>query len=393
MLPQDKIAWGMSRSSIRELAEYGARRKKEIGADKVYDFSLGNPSVPAPPCVNEAIIRLINEENSIELHGYTTAAGRMSLRAKLSEDLNRRLGTALKPELMYVSCGAAASLTISLNAVLMPGDEVIVNAPFFPEYRVFVEGAGGVLKVIKPGERLEPDIDRLRAAFTSKTKAVIINSPNNPSGAVYSESYIKALSAALREQEERTGETVYLISDEPYREIVYDDCVVPCPLNYYEDAIMCYSFSKSLSLPGERIGYIAVNPSMRDADKVYASIVGSARALGYVNPPSLFQQVIERCIGETADLNQYKANRDMLCKGLDEIGYTYHKPEGAFYLFVRALEPDAKAFSMRARSHELLLVPSDDFGCPGYVRVAYCVSPSTIEASMPAFKALYDEYK
>ena len=393
MLPPQKTAWGTSRSSIRELAEYGARRKKEIGEDRVYDFSLGNPSVPAPDCVNEAIVKLIKEESSIGLHGYTTAAGQMSLRTKLAEDLNKRLGTSLRPELMYVSCGAAASLTISLNAVLTPGDEVIVNAPFFPEYRVFVEGAGGVLRVVQPREDLEPDIDGLRAAFTSKTRAVIINSPNNPSGAVYSESYLRALAKALREQEEKTGETIYLISDEPYREIVYGDQEVPCPMNYYDDTIMCYSFSKSLSIPGERIGYIAVNPSMRDLDKVYAAIVGSARALGYVNPPSLFQQVLEMCIGETSDLSQYRRNRDMLCRGLDEIGYTYHKPEGAFYLFMKALEPDARAFSERAKAHELLLVPSDDFGCPGYVRIAYCVSPDTIGASMPAFKALYDEYQ
>ncbi len=392
MLPQDKLAWGLSRSSIRELAAYGAKRKAEIGEDKVYDFSLGNPNVPAPPCVNEAIAEIIKGD-STAVHGYTTAAGLESLRVKIADDLNKRFATQVEPKLMYVTCGAAASLTISLNAILLPGDEVIVNAPFFPEYRVFVEGAGGKLAVVQPDDRLEPDIDKLKEAFTARTKAVIINSPNNPSGAVYSEAYIKALSEAMREQEAKTGETIYLISDEPYREIVYTAANVPCPLNYYDDSIMCYSFSKSLSVPGERIGYIAVNPRMKEADKVYASVLGSGRALGYVNPPSLFQRVIERCIGETSDISQYRINRDILCEGLKDIGYEYKEPDGAFYLFLKALEPDAKAFSERAKKHELLLVPSDDFGCPGYVRVSYCVSRKTIEDSMPAFKALYEEYR
>lgn len=392
MLPKDKLAWGMSRSCIRELAEYGARRKAEIGADKVYDFSLGNPNVPAPPCVNEAIAELIKED-STAIHGYTTAAGIMPLRTRLAEDLNERFGTDIRPELIYVTCGAAASLTVSLNAVLLPGDEVIVNAPFFPEYRVFVEGAGGRLVTVQPDDNLEPDIAKLKAAFTDRTRAVIINSPNNPSGAVYSEEYIRALSDALREQEEKTGETVYLISDEPYREIVYGDVKVPCPLKYYDDAIMCYSFSKSLSVPGERIGYIAVNTSMKDAAMVYAAVMGSGRSLGFVNPPSLFQRVIERCVGQTSDISQYKLNRDILCEGLKSIGYEYKEPQGAFYLFLKALEPDAKAFSDRAKAHELLLVPSDDFGCPGYVRISYCVARRTIEDSMPAFKALYEEYR
>ena len=248
MLPEKQLAWGLSRSCIRELAEYGAARKAEIGADKVFDFSIGNPSVPAPDCVNEAIAELIKGD-SIALHGYTTAAGLMSLRQKLAEDLNKRFDIAAKPELMYVTCGAAASLTVSLNAILLPGDEVIVIAPFFPEYRVFTEGAGGKLVVVQPKDDLQIDIDNLKAALSDRTKAVIINSPNNPSGAVYSEDNIKALSEALKEHEEKTGETLYLISDEPYREIVYGGISVPCPLKYYDDSIMCYSFSKSLSVP------------------------------------------------------------------------------------------------------------------------------------------------
>lgn len=392
MLPEKQLAWGLSRSCIRELAEYGAARKAEIGADKVFDFSIGNPSVPAPDCVNEAIAELIKGD-SIALHGYTTAAGLMSLRQKLAEDLNKRFDIAAKPELMYVTCGAAASLTVSLNAILLPGDEVIVIAPFFPEYRVFTEGAGGKLVVVQPKDDLQIDIDNLKAALSDRTKAVIINSPNNPSGAVYSEDNIKALSKALKEHEERTKETLYLISDEPYREIVYGDISVPCPLKYYDDSIMCYSFSKSLSVPGERIGYIVVNSRMQDAANVYALVMGSGRSLGFVNPPSLFQRVIERCIGQTSDISEYETNRNILCEGLKEIGYDYIEPQGAFYLFLKSLEPDAKTFSNRAKAHELLLVPSDDFGIPGYVRISYCVSRKTIEDSMPAFKALYDEYK
>ena len=391
MLPEKKLAWGLSRSCIRELAEYGARRKAEIGADKVFDFSIGNPNVPAPPCVNETIAELIKGD-SVALHGYTTAAGIISLRQKLADDLNSRFGLSLTPDLLYVTCGAAASLTVTLNAILLPDDEVIVIAPFFPEYRVFVEGAGGKLVTVQPADDLQIDLDKLEAAFTDKTKAVIINSPNNPSGAVYSEQTIKGLAELMRKHEAETGETLYLISDEPYREIVYDDTVVPCPLRYYDDAVMCYSFSKSLSVPGERIGYIAVNSSMHDAHNVYAAVMGSGRSLGFVNPPSLFQRVIERCIGQTSDVSEYKKNRDILCSGLKEIGYEYIEPQGAFYLFLKCLEPDAKAFSERAKAHELLLVPSDDFGVTGYVRISYCVARSTIEHSMPAFKALFDEY-
>lgn len=392
MLPEKTLAWGLSRSCIRELSEYGARRKAEIGAENVYDFSLGNPSVPAPACVNEAIAELIKGD-SVALHGYTTAAGLMTLREKLAADLNSRFGLTLTPDLFYVTCGAAASLTVSLNAILLPGDEVITIAPFFPEYRVFVEAAGGKLVIVQPKADLQIDVAAFEAALTDRTKAVIINSPNNPSGAVFSEESIIGLTAAMRRHEAKTGETLYLISDEPYREIVYDGVTVPCTLKYYDDSIMCYSFSKSLSVPGERIGYIAVNNKMHDAKNVYASVMGAGRSLGYVNPPSLFQRVIENCIGQTSDVNEYKVNRDILCSGLKAIGYDYIEPQGAFYLFVKALEPDAKAFSDKAKAHELLIVPSDDFGIPGYVRISYCVAKSTIENSMPAFKALYEEYK
>lgn len=391
-LPENTLAWGRARSCIRTLAEYGAVRKAEIGAENVFDFSLGNPSIPAPACVNEAIAELI-QGDSVSLHGYTTAAGLVSLRKKLADELNGRFGLALTPDRLYVTCGAAASLTITLRAILLPGDEVIAPAPFFPEYRVFTEAAGGVLVPVAPRDDLQIDLPALEAALTPRTKAVIINSPNNPSGVIFDEENLKGLADILRRHEEKTGETVFLISDEPYRELVYDGVPVPCALTLYDDAIMCYSFSKSLSIPGERLGYIAVSDRMACGEDIYASILGAGRCLGYVNPPSLFQRVIERCLGQTSDVSQYQQNRDLLCSGLRELGYEFIEPHGAFYLFVKSPEPDAKAFSERAKKHELLLVPSDDFGCEGYIRIAYCVSADMIRRSMPAFKALMDEYR
>ena len=393
MLPENTLAWGMARSCIRELAEYGWKRKEEIGAENVFDFSLGNPSIPAPEGVNAAISELI-QGDSVALHGYTTAAGLMSLRQKLADDLNARFNAGLDPNRIYVTCGAAAGLAAGLRALLLPGDEVVTLAPFFPEYRVFVEASGGKLVPVQPrvGD-FQLDPAAFEAALGEKTKAVIINSPNNPSGVVLTKESLEALSAALRRHEEKLGRAVYLICDEPYRELAYDGVEVPCVFNYYDDAILCYSFSKSMSIPGERIGYLAVGSRAKDADKVYASIVGAARALGYVNPPSLMQRVVEKCLGQTADMARYKENRDKLMAGLKEIGYDFVKPEGAFYLFMKSPEKDAKAFSERAKRHELLLVPSDDFGVPGYVRIAYCVSLEMIERSMPAFRALLAEYR
>ena len=392
MLPANTVGWGAARSCIRTLAEYGAVRKKEIGAENVYDFSLGNPSIPAPECVNGAIAELLKGD-SVALHGYTTAAGVVSLREKIAEELNGRYGTHLTPDHLYVTCGAAAALCIALRAVLFPGDEVIVPAPFFPEYRVFTEASGGVLVPVPPRGDLQIDVEALERALTPRTRAVIINSPNNPSGVIFDEENLRALASVLRRQEEKTGEPVYLITDEPYRELVYDGSAVRSAIEFYDDTFMAYSFSKALSIPGERIGYLAVSDRMRDAGNVYYSVLGAGRALGYVNPPSLFQRVMERCLGQTADVSQYRANRDLLCAGLREIGYDFIEPQGAFYLFVKCPIPDAKEFSERAKKHELLLVPSDDFGCPGFVRIAYCVSADMIRRSMPAFRALMDEFR
>ena len=391
MLPEQMLAWGYTRNCIREVMEYGTIRKAEIGAENVYDYSIGNPSIPAPDCVNEAIAELIRGD-SVALHGYTTAAGLPSVRDAIAKNLNDTYDLGLTGDLFYVTCGCASSIAIALRAVLFPGDEVLVNAPFFPEYRVFTEASRGVVKVVPPRSDFQIDFDALKAALTEKTKAVIINSPNNPSGMVYSEETLKELADILRAHEKKLGETVYLITDEPYRELVYDMDKTPNAMCYYDDTFICYSFSKCMSIPGERIGYLAVSPRMHDKTAVYAAVLGAGRALGYINPPSLFQRVIEKTVGAHSDFSQYKINRDILTAGLREIGYECVDPKGAFYLFAKALEPDAKAFCEHAKKYELLLVPSNDFGMTGYFRMAYCVNRDMIGKSMPAFKALWDDY-
>ena len=392
MVAENSLAWGRSKSCIRELAAYGARRKAEIGAENVFDFSIGNPSVPAPPAVNAALIELLQTGESTELHGYTPAAGLPSLRRAVAADLRERLGAPVSPEGVYVCCGAAAGLAACCRGLLRPGEEAVTFAPFFPEYRVFVEGAGGTLTVVPPAAGLQPDLDRLEQVLTENTALVIVNTPNNPSGVVLSEASLSRLGAILRRAEERFGHPVYLVSDEPYRELVYDGALPPSVLNFYDDAIICYSFSKSLSLPGERIGYLAVSDNMAAREDVFAALAGAARAGGYVNAPSLMQRAVERCLGLTSDLSCYRNNRDLLYNGLKARGFDCVYPDGAFYLFVKSPEPDAKAFSERAKRFELLLVPSDDFGLEGYVRLAYCVSEEMIRRSLPAFEALAASY-
>ena len=313
-------------------------------------------------------------ESVLHMHGYTTAAGLPSVRDAIAKNLNDTYDLGLTGDLFYITCGCASSIAIALRAVLFPGDEVLVNAPFFPEYRVFTEATRGVVRVVPPRDDFQIDFDALKAALGPKTKAVIINSPNNPSGMVYSEETLKELAAILRDHEKAIGETVYLITDEPYRELVYDMDKTPNAMCYYDDTFICYSFSKCMSIPGERIGYLAVSPRMHDKTAVYAAVLGAGRALGYINPPSLFQRVIERTVGAHSDFSQYKINRDILTAGLRKIGYECVDPRGAFYLFAKALEPDAKAFCEHAKKYELLLVPSNDFGMTGYFRMAYCVN-------------------
>lgn len=393
MINQKMEQLGKVRSVIRELFEYGNKRKAEIGADKVFDFSLGNPSVPAPDCVNNAIKELIDTQSPLALHGYTSAQGDASVRKAIADHLNAKHGTCFSADNIYMTVGAAASLTICLNALVCEGDEIIAFAPFFPEYRVFAEGAGASFKALPPTENFQIDTALLASEITASTKAIIVNSPNNPSGVVLTEETIINICKVLKEKSAQYGHPIYLITDEPYRELVYDNVFVPFVSNYYDNTLVCYSFSKSLSIPGERIGYIAVTPAMEGAADVYAAICGAGRVLGYVCAPSIFQRVAARCLGQTADVSVYKHNRDLIYNALTEYGYTCVKPDGAFYLFVKALETDANAFCEKAKSKELLLVPADSFGCPGYVRISYCVSTQQIENSLPAFKALAEEYK
>lgn len=394
MLPKDTLALGTTRSAIRELFEYGKKRKAEIGDDKVFDFSIGNPSIPAPECLKEAINDLLENEDAVLLHGYSSAQGDANVRKTIAEHLNSVHGTAFSADNIYMTCGAAASLCISLRAVLLKDEEVITFAPYFPEYKVFAEGQGGKLTVIPADTKsFQIDFNKLEAAINANTRAVIINSPNNPSGVVYSEDTIKKLAEILNAKSKEFNREIYLIADEPYRELVYDDStVVPYVTKYYNNTIVCYSYSKSLSLPGERIGYIVVPDEVNDSKNVYASVCGAGRALGYVCAPTLFQHVVARCVDRTSDISVYKKNRDLLYNGLNELGYECVKPDGAFYLFTKALEDNAEAFCEKAKKHELLLVSGDGFGCPGYVRISYCVATETIENAMPAFKALAEEY-
>lgn len=394
MLNQNMMELGKVRSEIREIFEYGNKRKQEIGADNVFDFSIGNPSVPAPASVNEAILDLANNTDSVLLHGYTSAQGDFSVRKTIADYINNRFETEINADSIYMTAGAAASLTITLKAIMLPEDECIVFTPFFPEYRVFVEAAGAKLVVVKGEEKtFQIDIAAFEKAITDKTKAVIVNSPNNPSGVVYSEETIVKLCEVLKNKEAEYGHEIYLITDEPYRELVYDDIKIPYLINYYDNTFVCYSYSKALSLPGERIGYIVVSNKMKDERDVYAAICGAGRALGYVCAPSLFQRVIARCIDDTADISIYKNNRDILYNGLTELGFECVYPDGAFYLFLKAKEKDSHAFCEKAKEFELLLVPADSFGTPGYVRVSYCVQTKQIEKAMSAFKKLAECYK
>lgn len=394
MLPQKMIQLGSQRSVIRELFEFGKRRAEEIGAENVFDFSIGNPSVPAPDCVNEEMIRLIRETDPVTLHGYTSAQGDAKVRQTIAQSVNRRHGTAFRAENFYMTVGAAAALSCVLRGLTCPDDEFIVFAPYFPEYKVFIEAAGAKMVVIPADvENFQIDFDALERAITPRTKGVIVNSPNNPCGAVYSEKTIIRLSRLLGEKSKEYGEPVYLISDEPYREIVFSGVTVPYIPKYYENTIVCYSWSKSLSLPGERMGYVLVPDSVQDSETVYAAVAGAGRALGYVNAPSLFQRVCAACCDMTADVSLYERNRDLLVKNLREYGYHVTEPGGTFYLFPRSLEPDAVTFSERAKKYNLLLVPGDGFGCPGHVRISFCVPTERVERALPYFKALAEEYK
>ena len=386
------FALGSKRSIIREIFEYSKKRSLEIGADKVFDFSLGNPSVEPPVDVKNAILELLNLDNQTIIHGYTSAQGDLSVRKAISDNLNERFNVNLNENLIYMTCGAAASLSITLKALFNEGDECVVFAPFFTEYRVFIESANGKVVISYPKNKdFQIDLSDLESKITKNTKAIIVNSPNNPSGVVYSEDTIKSVCNLLEKKSKEYGNTIYLISDEPYRELVYDGVKVPFVMNYYKNSIVCYSFSKSLSLPGERIGYIAVSSSLDNAKEVYLAICGAGRSLGYVCAPSMFQQVAKACLKAKINVEAYKENRDILYNALTKFGFEVVKPDGAFYLFVKS-PVDTQEFFEKAKELEILVVPCADFGVPNYVRIAYCVSKKRIEDSLPFFEKLAKFY-
>ena len=390
MINEKMLKLGTKRSIIREIFEYGKVRKAEIGEENVFDFTLGNPSIPAPKEINDAVIKNLSRKDA---HGYTSAVGDNKFRESIANDLNKRFNTNFKFNNFFITYGAASALCSTLRALLNKGEEVITFAPFFTEYTVFTEAQGGKLVVVPADKKtFQINFDRFVKMINKKTKAIIINSPNNPSGVVYSEETIIRLTNILKDKEKEFDHEIYLISDEPYREIAYN-VTVPFVTKYYNNAIVCYSYSKSLSLPGERIGYVLVPDEVADSKNVYAAVAGAARALGHVCAPSLMQFAISDCASLTSDLKAYEENRNLIYNGLKKLGYKCVKPDGAFYLFVKALEKDAYAFYKKALEYDILVVPSDDFGVKGYVRIAYCVSKETIINSLPKFKELKDSYK
>ena len=396
MVNQEYYTLGTAPSVIRQLFAYGLEQAKVVGPENVYDYSLGNPSIPAPKKVNESIKKIVDEMDSIKLHGYSMAAGFDTARAAVAKDLANRFGLDVKASELFFTCGAAPALISIIKALIVDADsEIMAVAPFFPEYRPFVNANGGKLVVVPADTKaFQIHLDEVEKRITKNTQGIIINSPNNPSGVVYTEETLKGLAALLERKSAEYGHPIYIIADEPYRELVYGGVKVPFIPCLYKNTIVCYSYSKSLSLPGERIGYVYVPGFADDADAVYAAIAGAARIMGHVCPPTLMQKVIEYCAEERPDLVAYDENRNLLYSSLREMGYDCAKPDGAFYLFVKAPNGDANAFSEKAKlEHNLLVVPADGFGCPGYFRLSYCVANDMIQRSLPAFKAMIESYK
>ena len=392
MVSETSLALGTSRSCIRELFEYGLRQAAVVGKENVFDYSLGNPSIPSPPEVNQAIISTIQEMDSLDIHGYTPAPGAMPARKAIADDLNARFHTSIRGENIFFTCGAAPALISVIRALAVEGAEIMAIAPFFPEYRPFTEQNGASFVVVPADTKsFQISMEAVEARITPHTQAVIVNSPNNPSGVVYTRETLSSLGELLTRKSAEYGHPIYIIADEPYRELVYDGVEVPFIPTIYPNTIVCYSYSKSLSLPGERIGYVCVPDQVEDSADVYAAVAGAARAMGHVCAPSLQQLVVARCASVRPDLEAYDRNRNALYDALISYGYECVKPNGAFYMFVKAPGGSSKAFSDKAKEKNLLLVPGDDFGCPEFFRICTCVSYDMIQRSLPVFKELIED--
>ena len=391
MVNQNAYQLGANRSCIRDLFEYGRQRAAIVGEENVYDYSLGNPSIPSPPQVDEAVRQILLDTPTLQVHGYTSAVGDLATRQAIADDLNQRYNAGCRAEDFFIGCGAAPELVAVFRALAVPGGELLAIAPYFPEYKPFAEEAGLIFKVVPPDvSEFQIKLDAVEAMLTPNTQAVLVNSPNNPSGVVYTRQTLRALAELLTRKSEEYGHPIYIISDEPYRELAYG-VEVPFVPTIYPHTIVCYSYSKSLSLPGERIGYVYVPQAAADSREIYAAVAGAARSAGHVCAPSLWQKVIARCAQLRPDLDAYDRNRRALYEGLTEMGYEMAKPDGAFYLFIKAPGGDANAFSEKAKKRDLLLVPGDGFGCPGYFRICYCVSYDMIQRSLPVFRALLND--
>lgn len=382
------------KSVIRELSEYATERAKQIGAENIFDYSLGNPSVPVPQEFTDQLVKLASSDNPMAVHGYSPSLGITSVREKVAASLSRRFGLNYKKEHIFMTSGAAGALAHALRSVVAAGDEVLTFAPFFPEYTPYVHGLNAALKVVPPNtETFQINFEAFEEMLSPKVSAVLINTPNNPSGAVYSTETIKKLASILTQKQEEFGHEIYLISDEPYREIVFNHVDAPYVAKYYANTLTCYSFSKSLSLPGERIGYVAVNPNCPDAELIVNMCGQISRGIGHNCPPSIIQLAVAEVIDRTSDLSVYEKNKNILYDGLTKLGFSCVKPGGTFYIFPKALEEDAVAFSKRALKYDLILVPADSFGCPGYFRMAYCIPTEKVERSLAAFEKLAKDYK
>jgi aspartate aminotransferase len=392
MINQQAYLLGTNRSVIRDLFDYGNMRAAIVGRENVFDFSIGNPSEPVPEAVSRAFVEILQESNSLEVHGYTSAPGLLETRQAIADDLNNRYNAGVAADDLFISTGASAELVAVIKAMVTPGAEFLVIAPYFPEYKPFIEGNGGVMRIVPPDvPNFQISLEEVEKQLSPNTAAILLNSPCNPSGTVCTEETIRKLSALLERRSREYGHPIYIISDDPYRELVYDGAVAPFVPLYYPNTVVCYSYSKSLSLAGERIGYIYVPKTADRSRELYAAIAGASRTLGHICAPSLLQKVIARCAHLRPNLASYDRNRKFLYESLTAMGYEMARPDGAFYMFVKAPGGDAEAFSRKAMGKDVLLVPGDSFGCPGYLRICYCVSYDMIRRSLPAFKALIEE--